>query len=88
MSVLEKEILEKFSLLDSDAKVRVRNAIVRGETDPEVSVKKPFDLEEWLASVEELRARIREENGGEWPIAAGSSIEILRQIRDGEDECW
>lgn len=88
MSVLEKEILEKFSLLDSDAKERVRNAIVREETNPKGDAKKPFDLEEWLASVEELRAGIRKRNGGEWPIAAGSSIEILRQIRDGEDECW
>lgn len=88
MSVLEREILEKYNQLDTDAQERVKDAIVRGVSLEPGNDKKTFDLNAWLESVEELRAGIRADNDGKWPIAVGSSVEILRQIRNGDDEWW
>jgi len=52
MSTLEQEIIEKFQLLDEEAKKRVRTIIQ--QTD--------FDLENWLNQVHQFRESLKTQN--------------------------
>lgn len=88
MELLEQEIIEKYRSLDSEARVRVKQAINQDESKPESNASGKLDFDQWLKQVEAIRAQILANNGGVWPIPPGSSLEILRQIRDGEDENW
>lgn len=76
MSALEREIIEKFHLLQPDEKLRVR-ALIEQET---ASV---FDYAAWLHDVESLRQEINANHVG-LPVA--DVVDILRDIRDGADE--
>lgn len=76
MSALEREIMEKFHLLQPAEKQRVR-ALIEQETNSD------FDYAAWLRDVEVLRHEISASRG---MIPAPDVIEMLRDIRDGEDE--
>lgn len=73
MSALEREIMEKFHLLQPDEKLRVR-ALIEQET---ASV---FDYAEWLHDVERLRQEISANHTG---LPAADVVDMLRDIRDG-----
>ena len=79
MNTLEQEIIEKFRQLDQEARQRVRALIVEQEADATV-----FDFDTWAAEVETIRQQIRASHGDQFPKI--SVVDILRDIRDGEDE--
>ena len=85
MSALEREIIEKFHQLQPAAKQRVLALI---EKDLESEFKQPvvpeFDFAAWAASIEAIRQEIRADNHGKLP--AMDVVDMLREIRDGEDE--
>lgn len=74
MSALEREIMEKFHLLQPDEKLRVR-ALIEQET---ASV---FDYAAWLRDVENLRRQISANHAG---LPAADVVDMLRDIRDGQ----
>jgi hypothetical protein len=78
MSSREAEIIEKFHQLSRDEKLRVRELIAQ-ETD--VSA---FDYDAWFRDVEALRQQISIGDVGTLP--AIDVVDILRSIRDGDDE--
>jgi hypothetical protein len=85
MSALEREIIEKFHQLQPDAKQRVRDlieqetasAVERGDTSA-------FDYAAWVHDIEILRQQISTRHGG--MIPSTDVVEMLRDIRDGDDE--
>lgn len=77
MSVLEREIIEKFHQLDRDARKRVRELIMGSEEQAAV-----FDYDAWFRDVESLRQEIRASHGNKPMDVVG----MLRDIREGEDE--
>ena len=79
MNTLEQEIIEKFRQLDQEARQRVRALIVEQDADAAV-----FDFDTWAAEVESIRQQIRASHGDQFPKT--SVVDILRDIRDGEDE--
>lgn len=79
MNTLEQEIIEKFRQLDQEARQRVRALIVEQEADAAV-----FDFDTWATEVETIRQQIRARHGDQFPEI--SVVDILRDIRDGEDE--
>ncbi len=79
MNILEQEIIEKFRQLDQEARQRVRALIVEQEADAAV-----FDFDTWATEVETIRQQIRARHGDQFPEI--SIVDILRDIRDGEDE--
>ena len=79
MNTLEQEIIEKFRQLDQEARQRVRALIVEQEADAAV-----FDFDTWAAEVEAVRQQIQVSHGDQFPEI--SVVDILRDIRDGEDE--
>ena len=85
MSALEREIIEKFHQLQPAAKQRVR-ALIEQEIIAES--KQPdapkFDFAAWAESIEAMRQEMRADNHGKLP--AMDVVDILRKIRDGEDE--
>jgi hypothetical protein len=85
MSALEREIIEKFQQLQPAAKQRVR-LIIDQQADQEVKHAQAttFDFATWLEGVDALRQQIRDSQDGKLP--AMDIIEILCDIRDGEDE--
>lgn len=82
ISTLEREIIEKFRQLQPAAKQRVR-ALIEQETTLEVEPT-TFDHDNWLHEVESLRQAIRADQGDQLPPV--DMVELLRDIRDGEDE--
>ena len=85
MSALEREIIEKFHLLQPDAKMRVR-ALIEQEVASEGNKtdQLAFDYAAWLRDVEALRQQIRTSHGDKLPPM--DVVRMLRDIRDGEDE--
>jgi len=79
MSALEHEILEKFHQLDVAAQQRVEAAIAQ-----ETARATSFNYDAWIREVETIRQEIRTEHDGQHP--AINVVELLRDIRDGEDE--
>ena len=79
MNTLEQEIIDKFRQLDQEAKQRVRALIVQQEADTAV-----LDFDTWAAEVETIRQQILASHGDQFPEI--SVVDILRDIRDGEDE--
>ena len=79
MSALEQEILKKFDQLDAAAQQRVR-ALLVGNAKHDT----PFDYDTWFQEVKAIRQEIRTNHGGDYP--AINVVEILRDIRDSEDE--
>ncbi|NJL54767.1 hypothetical protein HC928_05905 [bacterium] len=79
MSALEHEVIEKFHQLDEAAQQRVRQIILQ-----DTSSRSPFDFDAWSREVEAIRADIRATHGGQQPAIDG--VEMLRGIRDGEEE--
>lgn len=79
MNMLEREVVEKFNLLDKEAQQRVRHAIM---AMPESATHETFDYEAWFAETKAIREEIRAANGGQSVDVVG----LLRDIRDGEDE--
>jgi hypothetical protein len=75
MSTLEREIIEKYRLLQPAAKQRVRDMIAQ---DEQLAV---FDYERWFNEVETLRIKMRS-NGAE----SMDVVDMLRDIRSGIDE--
>jgi len=85
MSVLEREIIEKFHQLQPAAKQRVRALIeqaVAAESEP--ADGSAFDYAAWFGAVEVLRQQIRASHGDKLPRM--DVVGMLRDIRDGEDE--
>jgi hypothetical protein len=85
MSALEREIIDKFHQLQPAAKKRVR-ALIEQDIAAEIEQAhtSAFDYNAWVREVEELRHQLRASQGGESP--AVDVVEILRDIREGEDE--
>lgn len=84
MSTLEREVIEKFHQLDTDAQKRVRELIVQETHMTEPSDVEAFDYGAWFQDVESLRQEIRARRGATFvPVDV---VGILRDIRDGEDE--
>jgi hypothetical protein len=85
MSALEQEIIEKFQQLQPAEKQRVR-ALIEQEMDSEARLPdaSTFDFGAWAESIEALRQDTRSDNDGKLP--AIDVVEMLREIRDGEDE--
>ena len=84
MSMLEREVIEKFHQLDKDAQKRVRELIVQETDSEELAAASAFDYDTWFRDVESLREEIRESHGNKLPSM--DVVGILRDIRDGEDE--
>jgi hypothetical protein len=82
MNTLEREVVEKFYQLDSDAQKRVRELIVHQTASIEQPDTSAFDYETWFREVESLRKEVQATHGSKQPDVVG----ILRDIRDGEDE--
>jgi hypothetical protein len=76
MTTLEQEIIEKFRLLDNEAKERVR-AQVNAETDPAIHIP---NLHEWLNWAESFGNYIHEKYGDIF-----DSVDTLSQIREERD---
>lgn len=73
MSTLEHEVIEKFRQLDREAKLRVREVIIReGEQE-----NTPFDAEAWLAEVEAVRFTPR--------VPAPTASELVNEAREERD---
>jgi hypothetical protein len=72
MSALEQEIIEKFHLLESDAKQRVLETLT---LDAQVS----FDYDLWWARVEGLQTSIRAQLGEGKTVGALSLLDELRE---------
>lgn len=85
MSVIDREIIEKFHQLQPDAKQRVL-ALIEQEVAAEVvqAETSAFEYDTWFSNVEALRHQIRASHGDKQP--ALDVVGILRDIRDGEDE--
>jgi hypothetical protein len=79
MNTLEQEIIEKFRQLDQEAKQRIRALLIEQKADVAV-----FDFDAWTAEVETIRQQIHVAHGEQFPEI--SVVDILRDIRDGEDE--
>lgn len=79
MSSSEREVLEKFHQLDHAAQQRMRDVITQEATDTA-----SFDFAAWSHEVEAIRREIRADHGGQLP--AINVVDLLRGIRDGEDE--
>lgn len=79
MTLIEREIIEKFHQLDSEAQKRVREHINQASHPDE-----PFDYDAWFDEINAIRARIIAEHGN--VFAEMDAIAMLREIRDGEDD--
>lgn len=81
MSTLEREIIEKFHQLDQDAQRRARELIALETQPPDATT---FDYDAWFRDMEALRQEIQIQHGGVLPHMG--VVDLLRNIRDGEDE--
>jgi hypothetical protein len=84
MSTLEREVIEKFHQLDSDAQQRVRELIGHATPVTEPADAGGFDYTAWFSDVESLRQEIHASRGTQG--GAVDVVGILRDLRDGEDE--
>jgi len=85
MQSQEYELIEKFRLLDKEAKKRVRALIERElESDVQQGDESRFDYDAWFRHIEELRQAMQTQHGGTLPTI--DVVSLLRDIRDGEDE--
>lgn len=85
MNTLEREVIEKFHQLDSDAQKRVRELIVNEtESADQTGTSLTFNYETWFREIEALQQDIRSHHGNSLPPT--DVVGILRDIRDGEDE--
>ena len=74
MSALEQEILDKIRLLDRPAKQRVAEALSH-------DLSTTFDVDAWLADLEDIRAAIAQRTGNP---AGVSVLDLLEETRDEE----
>ena len=74
MSALEHEIIEKFQLLDDNAKRRVLDMLSQ-------EAEQPFDAEAWLQNARALRASIRAGFSGGETIDTLALLDELRHER-------
>jgi hypothetical protein len=72
MSILEREVLDKFHQLDTEAQGRVLAQIDHER-------RKTFDYSQWRADVETLQHSIRQRVGGKADIGALSLLDELRE---------
>ncbi len=84
MSALEREILEKFHQLQPAAKRRIWSLLEQEMASEVAQQNATFDYAAWINNVESIRQQIRATNGTMLP--AMDVVEMLRDIRDGEDE--
>lgn len=84
MSALEREILEKFHQLQPAAKRRIWSLLEQEMASEVAQQNATFDYAAWINNVESIRQQIRATNGTMLP--AMDIVEMLRDIRDGEDE--
>jgi hypothetical protein len=82
MSALEREIMEKFHQLQPAAQQRIR-VLIEQETTPEVATTL-FDYAGWFHRMDGLRETIRA--GQNKALPSLDVVDLLRDIRDGEDE--
>jgi hypothetical protein len=80
ISPLEREVVAMFHRLDPQAKQRVRELIM-GTTDQQQT---PFDFAVWAAKIESIRQEILSGQGEQ--VRNLNVVDLLREIRDGEDE--
>jgi hypothetical protein len=73
MSILEREIIEKFRLLEPDAKRRVLQTLA------DATQASLFDYDAWWAEVEALQADIRSRIGDTGTVGALSLLDELRE---------
>jgi hypothetical protein len=79
MKTLEHEVIEKFRLLDKDAKKRVREIIEREIDTEQQPDEQAFDFDAWLAEVEALQTDIRARLGDTATVGALSLLDELRE---------
>lgn len=72
MSVLEREIIEKFQRLEPSAKERVLQTLVD-------TAHSSFDYETWWKAVDALQADIRSRIGNAETVGALSLLDELRE---------
>lgn len=72
MSILEKEIVEKFHQLDSQAQERVLARLVNEQ-------QSAFDYKNWWTTVESLQESIRNKSG-----AKVNALSLLDELREEE----
>ena len=81
MSILEREVIEKFRQLDEDARKRVRALIEReAESEPDAQTTK-FDFDAWWARVEAARITLRPDASGRTPTAS----DLVNEVREERD---
>lgn len=71
MSLLEKEIVEKFQQLDKAAKERVLDILLQ-------TPSKTFDYDQWWSEVDALQAQMRARLGEDAIIGA---VDLLAELR-------
>lgn len=72
MSALEREIVEKFHLLDPSSKLRVLETLQQ-------DTQETFDYNQWWAKVEALQTRIEARLGSKQTVNVLSLLDELRE---------
>ena len=83
MDTVEQEIIEKFNQLQPDAKERVLARIGHG-ADAKTHSALKFDFAAWSHEIDNIRQQIQASHEGVFPRV--DVVEMLRELRDGEDE--
>lgn len=81
MSTLEREVVEKFRLLDKAARKRVRE-LIEHEIEAE-SQTTPFDFDSWWTDVEAARITLHPNDSGRIPTAS-DLVNEAREERDAD----
>jgi hypothetical protein len=77
MSTLEMEILERFRLLDKDARRRLLTFMEDDSEDADM--QEPMSPEEWQAWASSVRAELQQHYGDRMMV---SSVELLDEARE------
>lgn len=81
MSTLEHEVIEKFRLLDRDAKKRVLEVIEQEVDAEEQEFGSSFNFDAWLAQVEISQITLKPDANGHVPSAS----ELVNEVREEHD---
>jgi hypothetical protein len=79
MRALEHEIIERFRLLDREAKQRVQVLIAQEIADDQPQGAADFDMDRWLAQMDAIRVA-----SGEHTSTASEMLNEIREERDAD----